>query len=80
MAVPSTPRATVGPATPETVYEPVPFWAKVPHGIWLKEATSVAVASHSDIYAAKVSYVEVGSKLDPPRELVSLRKWRRVRG
>jgi hypothetical protein len=26
------------------------------------------------------SDVEVGSRLDPPREVVSLRKWRRVRG
>ncbi|MCC7371506.1 MAG: peptidylglycine alpha-amidating monooxygenase [Chloroflexi bacterium] len=40
----------VGPATPETVYEPVPFWAKIPHGIWLKEATSVAVDSHDRVY------------------------------
>ncbi|MGA4838229.1 peptidyl-alpha-hydroxyglycine alpha-amidating lyase family protein [Streptomyces sp. G45] len=43
-----------------------------PHG--------VAVDSEGSVYAAEVSYVEVGSKLDPPRELVSLRKWRRVRG
>jgi DNA-binding beta-propeller fold protein YncE len=41
---------------------------------------SVAVDSRGDVYAAEVSYVEVGSKLDPPRELVSLRKWRRVQG
>jgi DNA-binding beta-propeller fold protein YncE len=41
---------------------------------------SVAVDSRGDVYAAEVSYVEVGSKLDPPRELVSLRKWRRVKG
>ncbi|MFC7309544.1 peptidyl-alpha-hydroxyglycine alpha-amidating lyase family protein [Streptomyces monticola] len=41
---------TVGPATPETVYEPVPYWAKVPHGIWLKEATSVAVDSQDRVY------------------------------
>lgn len=41
---------------------------------------SVAVDSRGDIYAAEVSYVEVGSKLDPPRELVSLRKWRRATG
>jgi DNA-binding beta-propeller fold protein YncE len=40
----------VGPATPETVYEPVPFWAKIPHGIWLKEATSVAVDSEDRVY------------------------------
>jgi hypothetical protein len=41
---------------------------------------SVAVDSEGNVYAAEVSYVEVGSKLTPPRELVSLRKWRRVRG
>jgi hypothetical protein len=29
---------------------------------------------------AEVSYVEVGSHLSPPREMVSLRKWRRVEG
>ena len=37
----------VGAATSETVYEPVPFWAKIPHGVWLKEATSVAVDSRT---------------------------------
>jgi DNA-binding beta-propeller fold protein YncE len=41
---------------------------------------SVAVDSEGSVYAAEVSYVEVGSKLDPPRELVSLRKWRRASG
>ncbi len=41
---------------------------------------SVSVDSRGDIYAAEVSYVEVGMRLDPPRELVSLRKWRRVSG
>ncbi len=40
----------VGPATSETVYEPVPFWAKIPHGIWLREATSVAVDSADRVY------------------------------
>ncbi|MFL2646411.1 MAG: peptidyl-alpha-hydroxyglycine alpha-amidating lyase family protein [Dehalococcoidia bacterium] len=39
---------------------------------------SVAVDSHGDIYVAEVSYVEVGSKENPPREMVSLRKWQRV--
>jgi hypothetical protein len=94
----------VGPATSETVYEPVPYWAKIPHGIWLQDATATATAVVSgdrvyffnrgnmpvlvfdrdgdlvDVYAAEVSYVEVGSKLTPPRELVSLRKWRRAKG
>jgi DNA-binding beta-propeller fold protein YncE len=36
--------------TPETVYEPVYFWAKIPHGIWLREATSVAVDSEDRVY------------------------------
>ena len=43
-------------------------------------ARGVAVDSEGSVYAAEVSYVEVGSKLTPPRELVSLRKWRRARG
>jgi len=33
------------PVTPETVYAPVDGWAKVPHGVWLREATAVAVDS-----------------------------------
>ena len=33
-----------------TKYEPVPNWAKMPHGIWLREATSVAVDSQDRIY------------------------------
>ena len=41
---------------------------------------AIAVDSHGDIYVAEVSYVEVGSRLDIPREMVSLRKWRRVSG
>jgi len=41
---------------------------------------SIAVDSRGDIYVAEVSYVEVGSRLDVPREMVSLRKWRRVSG
>ena len=40
----------VGPATKDTVYEPVPFWAKIPHGIWMKEATSVAVDANDRVY------------------------------
>ena len=43
-----------------------------PHGI--------AVDSHGDVYIAEVSYTAYGSKLTPPREVVSLRKWRRVSG
>ncbi|MDP6605909.1 MAG: peptidyl-alpha-hydroxyglycine alpha-amidating lyase family protein [Dehalococcoidia bacterium] len=41
---------------------------------------SIATDSHGDVYVAEVSYVEVGSRLTPPREMVSLRKWRRVSG
>ena len=33
-----------------TRFEPVPFWAKVPHGIWLQEATAVAVDSADRVY------------------------------
>jgi DNA-binding beta-propeller fold protein YncE len=40
----------------------------------------LAIDSQGNVYGAEVSYVEVGSKLDPPRELVSLRKWRRAKG
>ena len=39
-----------GPATATTVYEPVEGWAKIPHGIWMKEATSVAVDSDDRVY------------------------------
>jgi DNA-binding beta-propeller fold protein YncE len=38
---------------------------------------SVAVDSQGSIYVADVSYVEVGSRQDPPREMISLHKWRR---
>ncbi len=38
-----------------------------PHGI--------AVDSHGDIYVSEVSYTIRGSKMDPPRELKSLRKF-----
>lgn len=38
------------PATADTVYEPVPLWAKVPHGLWMREATSVAVDDADRVY------------------------------
>lgn len=38
---------------------------------------SIAVDSKGDIYCAEVSNVDVGSRMDPPREMMSLRKWRR---
>jgi len=41
---------------------------------------SLAVDSHGDIYVAEVSYAEVGRNEKPPREMVSLRKWRRTTG
>ncbi|MBI4220546.1 MAG: peptidylglycine alpha-amidating monooxygenase, partial [Chloroflexi bacterium] len=42
--------APLTPATANTVYEPVPGWARIPHGIWLKEATAVAVDSNDHVY------------------------------
>lgn len=41
-----------------------------PHGI--------SVDSQGSVYVAEVSYTAMGSKLDPPQEVTSLRKWRRV--
>ncbi|MFW6194996.1 MAG: peptidyl-alpha-hydroxyglycine alpha-amidating lyase family protein [Chloroflexota bacterium] len=41
---------SVKPATPLTKYEPVPLWGHVPHGIWLYEATSVAVDNNDRVY------------------------------
>ena len=34
----------------QTHIEPVNGWAKVPHGLWLREATSVAVDSNDKVY------------------------------
>ena len=36
--------------TSSTIYEPVPGWAKIPHGFWLREATSVAVDAQDRVY------------------------------
>jgi DNA-binding beta-propeller fold protein YncE len=36
--------------TSNTVFEPVPLWAKVPHGIWFREATSVAVDADDNVF------------------------------
>ena len=33
-----------------TNYEPVPGWAKIPHGVWLREATAVTVDSKDNVY------------------------------
>ena len=38
------------PVTADTVFEPVPYWAKIPHGLWLREATAVAVDSADRVY------------------------------
>ncbi len=43
-----------------------------PHGM--------AVDSEGSVYVAEVSYTAYGSQLDPPREVPSLRKWKRVSG
>lgn len=43
-----------------------------PHGM--------SIDSEGSIYVAEVSYTAHGSQLDPPREVVSLRKWKRVSG
>jgi DNA-binding beta-propeller fold protein YncE len=43
-----------------------------PHGI--------AVDNEGSIYVAEVSLTALGSRLTPPQEVVSLRKWRRVDG
>ncbi|MDP6666638.1 MAG: peptidyl-alpha-hydroxyglycine alpha-amidating lyase family protein [Dehalococcoidia bacterium] len=43
-----------------------------PHGI--------AVDSEGSVYVAEVSYTAMGSRLDPPREVTSLRKWKRTSG
>ena len=53
---------------PEEGEEPGRFIA--PHGI--------AVDSRGDVYVGEVSYTIRGSRLDPPRELKSLKKLRRV--
>ncbi len=42
-----------------------------PHGI--------AVDTDGSVYIAEVSYIEYGSAQNPPREVVSLRKWARVK-
>ena len=53
---------------PEEGEEPGKFIA--PHGI--------AVDSHGDIYVGEVSFTVRGRHLDPPRELKSLKKLRKV--
>ena len=40
-----------------------------PHGL--------SVDSEGSVYIAEVSFTSYGSKQDPPREVVSLRKWKR---
>lgn len=43
-------KPSVRPATAATAYEPVPMWAKIPHGLWLREATAVTVDSQDRVY------------------------------
>lgn len=54
---------------PEEGEEPGQFIA--PHGI--------AVDSHGDIYVAETSYSILGKRLNPPREMRSLQKLRRIK-
>ena len=49
----ATDKKTILPSTPKstTMFEPVPMWARVPHGITFGgDATSVAVDSHDRVY------------------------------
>jgi DNA-binding beta-propeller fold protein YncE len=43
-----------------------------PHG--------TAIGSEGSVYVAEVSYTAFGSTLEPPREVISMRKWLRVSG
>tara|TARA_B100000519_G_scaffold200551_1_gene213962 strand:+ start:18436 stop:19455 length:1020 start_codon:yes stop_codon:yes gene_type:complete len=36
--------------TKNTKFKPVDYWAKIPHGIWMREATSVAVDKDDNVY------------------------------
>ena len=38
------------PVTRDTKFEPVPGWAKIPHGFWLREATAVTVGADDRVY------------------------------
>jgi hypothetical protein len=42
--------APAGAVTAETVYEPQPLHFMLPHGIWMLEATSVAVDSADNVF------------------------------
>ena len=41
---------TTAPITSESKYQAEAGWAKIPHGIWLREATSVAVDDQDRVY------------------------------
>lgn len=60
--MPSTPMAATG--------RWIDGWPATPHGI--------AIDSEGSVYIAEVSYTAVGSTLDPPGEVISMRKWLRV--
>ena len=51
---------------------PAPDQFISPHG--------TAIDSEGSLYVAEVSYTAFGSRFDPPREVISMRKWRRVSG
>ncbi len=38
------------PVTKDTKFEPVTGWAKIPHGLWLREATAVTVGADDRVY------------------------------
>jgi DNA-binding beta-propeller fold protein YncE len=68
---PARPVAGLKPATSDTVYEPVPGWARVPHGIWLREATSVAVDSEDNVYVFNRGNMPM-VVFDPEGEMVDM--------
>ena len=56
-----------GTPTKDTTYEPVPGWAKIPHGLFMREATSVAVDSDD----APVDKASDDSESEPPAHAAS---------
>ena len=39
------------------------FWAKIPHGIWLREATSVSVDSKDNVYVLSIKKENISVEL-----------------
>ena len=54
-----------------TNYEPVPGWAKIPHGIWLREATAVTVDSNDRVYVFNRGNVPI-LVFDPDGNLIDM--------